>query len=164
MNCDEFKENLYEYLEPGSPGRSGAEEHLQECAACRRLVQEEQAAAAFLGESFERATAGIVFRRKSAVQMRVRPVRRGVWEWLGEIPGRPAFAAVAVVLAVLAWCGIHQYRHLAPRPVTRPAEVTVCVIDVPFQNSAHRFERRNGMVLDVIAPSQAFGYARFVTP
>ena len=57
MNCRQFQNDLYEYLDGSlSPeARAAAEHHLSECVACREKLKEERQVAQIMGDRFRRA-------------------------------------------------------------------------------------------------------------
>jgi anti-sigma factor RsiW len=61
MNCHQFQDKLYEYVEGSlrAEAQADADKHLAGCAACRQRVQQEQEMARSLSEGFQRATAGL---------------------------------------------------------------------------------------------------------
>jgi anti-sigma factor RsiW len=171
MNCADFNDRLYEYLDGtlDSESQAAAREHLRQCGDCRRVLSQEQAAAQSIQRSLERATAGLSLRAatlRAARAARESPVPAQLWlrpwQWFMVSSFRPAGAALACLALLIL--GMQVYRHAAERSAPQAAAQAApgsCAIDVPFQATVHLFRTQGDAVVDAIAPSAAVGRARF---
>jgi hypothetical protein len=177
MNCQEFNDRLYDYVDEtlGSEAQAAAREHLRQCGECRRAVMREKAVARSIRHSLDRATAGLSIRpemlRNVLTASESKAIRTNIlvqiWEWFISKPLRPVGAGAALLGALVLMAGLQARRppteNSASRAVTE-ARQNAWVIDVPIQTQIHVFRRQNGTVIDAITPSVVFGHARFLQP
>jgi predicted anti-sigma-YlaC factor YlaD len=177
MNCQEFNERLYEYLDGTLPTdvEAAAREHLQLCEDCRHALSREKVMARSIESSLNLATArlsmGPELRRRIIEAPRARPTARGIVslirEWFALKSIRIAGAAAAVLAAVLLFVGLQNHRHPAansPRPVVPNNNREIYVVDVPFHTQTHLLQQQDGNVVDAIASSAAVGHALLSEP
>jgi len=64
MNCQDFQDNLYDYLDEtlNAARQAAAREHLRQCENCRHALAREKAVAQAIRHSLEQATAGLSLR------------------------------------------------------------------------------------------------------
>ena len=62
MNCQHFQNELHEYVEGSLPPvrQRAADEHLNQCGACRQLLRQEQRVAQTLSQEFRQTTTGLM--------------------------------------------------------------------------------------------------------
>lgn len=177
MNCRDFNDRLYDYLDDtlDSDVHARIDEHLRECADCRRALGREKGLAESIKASLEHATVNLSLRPETLPNLLVErtpsPSPAGVfiraWQWLIACPVRPASAGAVLLAALVLFIGLearHQPAENSGSQAAIMAEENACVIDVPIQNEVHVFRRQNGTVTDVVTPGVAAGYARFVEP
>lgn len=164
MNCHEFNESLYDYLDGTlSPeSQQAAREHLRSCASCQRALQREEASAQFLNQSLTRATAALSFRGIASA----RPVSRrpsllaAVRLWFSSHAWSTAIVTVVILgVALFAFRSSHHPAAPARAQLNQFAGGSIAVIDVPIQITTHSFRQQDGTVMDALAPTLA--YARF---
>src|SRR5882757_2476132 len=107
MNCQEFNERLYEYLDEALPTdvEAAAREHLQLCEDCRRALGREKVMAQSIESSLNLATArlsvGPELLRRIVEAPQARPMAPGIvsliWEWSALKSIRFAGAAAALL-------------------------------------------------------------------
>jgi predicted anti-sigma-YlaC factor YlaD len=177
MNCQEFNERLYEYLDEALPTnvQAAAREHLQLCEDCRRALEREKVMAQSIESSLNLATArlsvGPELRRRIIEAPRARPVAPGIffliWQWFALKSIRFAGAAAALLVSILLFVGLYNRPHPAaksPSPVAPNNNLEICVIDVPFYTETHLLQQQGGHVVDAIASSAAVGHAFLFEP
>jgi predicted anti-sigma-YlaC factor YlaD len=177
MNCREFNERLYEYLDEGLPTnvQAAAREHLQLCEDCRRALEREKVMAQSIESSLNLATArlsvGPELRRRIVETRRVSPMAPGIfsliWQWFALKSIRFAAAAVALLVSIMLFVGLHYHRHPATNsssPMIPNHNQEICVIDVPFYTETHLLQQQDGHVLDTISSSAAVGHALLFEP
>jgi hypothetical protein len=64
MNCSQFQDSVFEYVEESLPcmTRAAADAHLLSCAACRRLLDQQRQFARCFSDRCERDTEGLALR------------------------------------------------------------------------------------------------------
>ncbi len=159
MNCRQFQNDLYEYLERSLPAaaRAAAETHLEECFACRQRVREEQEVAQLLKAGFQRATTGLelpaeVGQRVMAAVATKRAAREEgqsggwLWRWLAW----PATAAASAAVLVAGWVLLAPSSgpgtgNPQPRLVRGPISV-----QLSFVEPVYTFRHEGGVVVDAL--------------
>jgi hypothetical protein len=177
MNCHEFNERLYEYLDEALPTnvQLAAWEHVERCENCRRAVEREKVMAQSIERTLQVATARLLIspelRRRIVEAPEAKLVTHGIlsliWQWFGLKSSRFAGAAAALVVLLLLFVGLHNDRHPAANssPVVVPNDSrAIYVVDVPFQTQSHLLQQHDGYVVDSIASSVAVGHAVFFEP
>jgi anti-sigma factor RsiW len=177
MNCQEFNERLYEYLDEALPTdvESAAREHLQLCEDCRRALGREKVMAQSIESSLNLATArlsvGPELRRRILEAPRARPVTPGIFSLIRELSAlksiRIAGAGAALLVSVWLFVGVQNHRHPAvnsARPVVPNNHREIYVVDVPFHTQTHLLQQQDGNVVDAIASSAAVGRALLSEP
>lgn len=164
MNCAEFNDTLYDYLDEmlDADAQSAAREHLRGCAECRHKLDREQSAARAIRRSLDQATARLCLKSDTLPSLQKAltgrsaapsPIAR-IWQWFILSPWVRAGGAAAVVGALIL-CSRLISRH-APTPQTYTQ-----VIDVPIQMQTYFFGKQNNAVLDAAGPSVAIAQASF---
>jgi anti-sigma factor RsiW len=159
MNCREFENDLYEYLEGslGAGTQAAAEKHLKECLLCHEKVQAERQVARSLSEGFQRATERLelpaaVGRRVMAVVAQERAAREqqrsagSFWRRVAW-PGVWGAAASAVVAGwlVLLWPGGLGTTRPRPRLAHGPVSVQLSLV-----TPIYTFRQEDGFVIDAL--------------
>jgi anti-sigma factor RsiW len=147
MNCQRFKDQLFEYVEGSlsADARAAADQHLARCDACRQAVRQERQVAQALADRFQQATGKLVLRPQ--IRSRIVAVSRR------ESAPRPA----AAWWHRLAWpVGIAACLLLAAAFVLagrfRGARVDPAVsIQVSYRVPIHKFRQEGGLVLDTVS-------------
>jgi len=156
MNCTEFQNELYEYVEGSlaAGAQSAADEHLSQCSACRQAVDLERQTAQFLSEGFRRNVESLVLRPEvrrriltapeceSATQVRG-GVIVGVWQRFAWPLG-----IAAALLVVAAIVGINHFS--GAREVVHGAGSVVFSED-SYQVPIHKFRAEGNLVTDNIS-------------
>ncbi len=142
MNCAELEILLCDYVDgalAGSPAeRSQVERHLDGCAACRELVEDARAAAAFLkrAEAVEppaELITRILFHAptSSAASQRKGGLRTWLGGWLGPVL-QPRFA-MGMAMTILSFSMLGKFANLPQRQLTpadlHPAKVMSAIED-----------------------------------
>jgi len=174
MNCQEFNEQLYEYLDEALPAdvQASAREHLQRCGDCRHVLEREKAMARSLEHSLDLATARLSIspelRRRIVEAPQARPMSPGILplirQWFAFKPIRFAGAGVALLAAILLFVALNDRRQPAAKsssPVPPNNDQAGLVIDVPFQTQTHVLRQQDGTVIDAVTASVAVGHAHF---
>lgn len=174
MNCEAFHDLLHEYLDETLDAgvQDAAREHLRQCDVCRHAFLREQALAKFMGQSLNRATAGLTvrpeIRRNVFRALESKPAPSNTWWRAWQrfifIPRRSA-GAVAMFLGVLLLIfGIQLHRRTAkegaPHTIAQAAHYA-CVINVPIQTQTHVFKRQNNTIEDAIAYGTSVAHGGF---
>ena len=85
MNCQDFSDMLYEYLDDALSDdvRAAAREHLGRCGDCRRALLREKTVAKSIRNSFDRATWGLSIRpgmhRRVLAALESKPAPSDTW-------------------------------------------------------------------------------------
>ncbi len=173
MNCEDFRNRLYEYLDETLSAEVEAEarKHIEHCSACRYALQREEAATGLLRLSFDRATTHLALRPQL-----VRDIARGFsaetrpwhgwrqrWQRFVSMPVGVAGASVVLVVVLVLSFATRPRRAL--ERITTPGAVQhethqACVIEVPIRTQTHVFRRQGGAVVDETVSSAAFAYAK----
>jgi len=174
MNCQNFNERLYDYLDNTLPGdlKSGFQEHLQECDQCRQALLREKAVAQSMRCSLNRATAGLSLHPQTLRNPRAacepKPVSPNSltlsWDWFISNPLRTLGAGAALLGALWLLVGVPALRHGAGDSGSQAIADSLhvaCVIDVPIQTQSHLFRRQNGAVVDAVSQGMAVARAGF---
>jgi anti-sigma factor RsiW len=139
MNCLQFKDQLFEYVE-GSlapPDRTKADSHLKGCAACRLAVSQERQTALLLSAHFQ----------AKARHLALPPVvkkRMGAPRAL-EIPVWNRFAwplAMAASFAVVLTIFMAAHRSAAPYPIA---------VDMACRVPIHTFHKDGTNIVDALS-------------
>ena len=166
MNCEEFRESIYDYLdETLSPSvQKDFEAHLADCAGCRQLLQYESQLSNRLKNDFERAisatTLDHVDRRRIVAaaerELTERSHRSKTSLWTHIVS--PIAAAVAT-LAASIWIGSQPMRFspLAPQSLVdtdnRNREVR---FRVSFSSGGYLFRKEGNQVIDALTSDTVF--------
>jgi anti-sigma factor RsiW len=168
MNCQQFTEELYEYLDGTlSLGRAAdARQHLAICSACRRALEREQATARFLNESLHEATADLSLNPPAALIVQRNSEQRQsnffqlAWRWLTAEAIRPAGIG-ATFLVMMAMLFVVQRERMDSAP-NRAGQAEAAVVDVPIVSASHVFQLQNDTVIDAIGSTIAVAHAGFI--
>lgn len=175
MNCEGFKDRIYEYLDGSLSREAQAEirEHLRHCVDCRCAFEREKALTQGLRHSLQRATDRLVLRPGTLANvLRAReaesaPISAFVraWQWFISSPFRPVSAGALLAMLLLAFLALPGHREPAADSVSRAAAAKfsdALVVDVPIQTQTRFFRRQDSVVIDTIASSVAVGHARLL--
>ena len=155
MNCQEFQNELFEYVE-GSLAvgeQAVADEHLLQCSACRQAVERERLAAQYLSEGIRRGVEPLVLRL--GVQRRILTaceagsaahVRDGLIFGLWQRFAWPVGIAAALLVTVIA--GMNHFS--GARGVGGKAQSVVSIED-SYQVPIHKFHAEGNLVTDNIS-------------
>jgi predicted anti-sigma-YlaC factor YlaD len=174
MNCHDFNDRLYEYLDEAlsHEDRAAAREHLRQCVDCRRALLREKAVAESIRHSFDRATTGLTVRpethRKVLEALESTSAPSSAWlpawqRWI-SIACRPVGAAAALLAGLVLFLGIQFHRQAGQGSglqATDRGDCDTCVIDVPIHTQTRIFRRQNSAVVDAIIPNVTIGRAYF---
>jgi anti-sigma factor RsiW len=177
MKCQEFQDQLYEYLDGVLDGdvQASVREHLRQCKACRCTLEREKAVSQFIRHSLDRETAGLSLRsgtlRNVLQQLDPKPIAPNVlilaWRWLFSSPFHVAGMGAAALGALFLFFNVQPHRQPSENSSSSPvAEMpqNTRVIDVPIQTETHVFHREHDTVMDAITPRVALGQASFPEP
>jgi anti-sigma-K factor RskA len=159
MNCRDFQDELFEFLDGTLPPdkRAGAERHLTECGACREAVRQHQQWAQSLPARFRRETESLALRpevkrrieaalaAKASAPAEEHPLL-GIWR---RIAWPAAIAASLLVAAGLSLRGPLRGRVQKAETARRP-EPAVISIRVSYCNPTYTFRRENNLVIDTL--------------
>jgi predicted anti-sigma-YlaC factor YlaD len=174
MNCQEFQDRLYDYVDDtlGSDVQARVREHLRSCGDCRRALLCERAVAQSISHSLNRATGNLSARpemlRNVLEAWESRPILSNgwmrAWRWFISNPVQPVSAGAALLAALVLFVGLSAvHQHAADsvsQGVAKPPQIT-WIIDVPIQTQTHLSRLQNGVVIDAIALGVAIDHARF---
>ena len=161
MNCEQLRENLYDYLD-GSllpSEQAAAERHLAGCLVCREAVRRESQLAQSLSRRFEQAVETValdpVTRRgmAAAVERKVAGSRERppvlFWRRLA-LP----FAAAAVMLMAAIWMRHHfvagPNSHLETARLPAPSDNHEVRIHVSYSVPGYIFRKEGHLVIDAL--------------
>jgi anti-sigma factor RsiW len=163
MNCGQFQNRLYEYVEKTLPAneQAAAQQHLAGCATCQRAVQQEQAMALKLSARLHRRTEGLSLdpehRRNILAAARSSVPSPGVWESMVALWNRFAMpAGIALALAVVALIVSSHFSG----PARRGAAIArveghnpqgAVSIQLSAQVPMLRFRREGDQIVDTLA-------------
>lgn len=177
MNCQEFNEQLYEYLDEALPAnvQASAREHLQRCEDCRHVLEREKAMAKSIGHSLDIATARLSIspkvRRTILEAPQAGPMSPGILSLIRQRFAlrsiRFAGVGAALLASILLFVALNGRRHPVAKsssPVVSNNDQAGLVIDVPFQTQTHVLRQHDGGVVDEIAPTAAVGHAVLFEP
>jgi anti-sigma factor RsiW len=159
MNCREFQNEMFEYLEGSlsAGARAAAEKHLAQCAGCGELVSRQRRFAQSMARELERATGSLRLPpevgRRVVAKVREQaspPAERSGWAWLWRRLELPlAIGTCALVLLGGMWLVPHQRVREAV-----PAQAGVARRSVSVQLSyvvpTYTFRREDGHVVDAL--------------
>lgn len=174
MNCRDFNDSLYEYLDKALSAEAlqAAREHLSNCPTCQATLAREQAVAQCLQHSMNAATSGLSLRPsvRRAVQeaVRVETAHTGsfmaLWQWCRAVPMRPVWGCAAFALVLVAvFAGRALVRDAISRSPSISATVVqaTCVVNVPLPARHHAFDKQAGTVVDAFVPGAALASGQF---
>jgi len=177
MNCQEFSDRLYDYVDGTLRGDALASvrEHLHYCGDCRRALLREQAIAQSISHALDRVTSSLSIHpemlRNVLEAAEFEPIRPNIlyraWQWFILNPIRPVGAGATILAAILLFFGLptrQQPASVSGSKVVTQTHQNSWVIDVPIPTQIHVFRRQNGTVVDAFIPIVAFGHARFTQP
>jgi len=162
MNCSDFQEQAYEYLE-GTLSRSdqsAAAEHLRVCAVCRALLAREQEIALTLNErlqqSSERLTLSPMVQNRILAKLSDRPEPHESANffnrWWKRFAWLSASTAVLALMALLMFSLHHAGRspekktaRIEPPKVRVPISIQLAVVEPIYV-----FHREGNLVTDVL--------------
>lgn len=159
MNCRQFQNKLYEYVEGSldAGAQAAVEKHLEACAACRQRVQQERDVARSLAEGFKRASEGLelpaeVGRRVLAAVAEERAAREErestVCFWR-RLAWPTALTASAAALLAGWFLFVPGAGHGPGRSQPRVAEGVVSV-QLSYVVPIYTFRQEGGLVIDAL--------------
>ncbi|MGO8700881.1 MAG: zf-HC2 domain-containing protein [Limisphaerales bacterium] len=172
MKCEDFSDKLPEYLDGmlSVAEQAAAQEHLQQCTRCQRLLQHQGALAKLLRFALDQETHGLSLdletRRNILDAWRQPKPRRKAWDrapaWLALIWRRPAWTGAVLLSLLLLISGAILYRHpAASTALPSTATKSFCVIDVPIQTKIHVSRNENNIMVDAVIPGVMVAQATF---
>jgi Putative zinc-finger len=163
MNCENFAEQLPEYLDGAlsETEQAVAEEHIQKCGVCQSMLAQQEAFAKSLRLSFERETQGLSLRpevKRNILNALKRPefpptARENIQAFFAFLWQHPAGAGTVLFCLVLLIFGRRFYQDSANYSSTQGTakdDRITYVIDVPIQTEMHVYRRQNNMVVDAV--------------
>lgn len=175
MNCQDFNDRLYDYLDDtlASDVQASVREHLRQCDDCRRVLLREKAVAQCIRRSLDVATAGLAIHpqtlRNVLAAWESKPIPPNAlpqaWRWFILRPILAVSAGAAFLGALFVFLNLQAHRQPVEKSTSRAASATrqdTWIIDVPIPAESHLFRLQNGMVMDAITPSVATAHARFL--
>ncbi len=159
MKCKSAQENLYEYLD-GALSESDAASlcrHLDECDACRQMVQREMDFARVTSAGLERAVEEVRLEphaRRRIAQMAENSLARSVRHhepsfWM---PLTWRFAATAAVLVLIIGAlyrfGSHPHSRPQPAHVSMPLTAPRILVNIRYDIPRYTFRWEGNMVID----------------
>jgi anti-sigma factor RsiW len=171
MNCRDFNESLYEYLDDAlsTEALQAARAHLSACPTCQTTLAREQAVAERLHHSMNAATSGVSLR--ADVWRVVREASRGdsvhtspfmaLWQWLMSAPNRPVWGCAAFALALVTLVGARAIVRDGAHSAYSGVAAATCVVNVPLPSRHHVFDKQAGTVVDAFVPGAALASGQF---
>ncbi len=159
MNCEELRDNLFEYLDGSlAPANKAAvEKHLAGCRACREAVQRESRLERSLSRGLEQAVAPVTLDpvarhglvaalERELAEPRERP-RPWFWRW----PAWP-FASAAMILMGVGWLGHHFLagQNLPSKTPPTLAHSREIPVHVTCAMPGYTFRKDGNLVLDAL--------------
>jgi predicted anti-sigma-YlaC factor YlaD len=163
MNCRQFQDKLFEYVEGSLCGDelAAAQKHLSGCSACRKPVQEEQqraqALAARLLQGREPLTLRPeIIRNILAESRRVRPAATeslaGLWmRWLRLASMPVSLMLIAAVVLAVHFFGTRTSAPVATHlstPATTDRQPPEVSIEMSYRLPVHEFHQEGNLVVD----------------
>jgi anti-sigma factor RsiW len=160
MNCRQFQNALYEYLDGSlsQEARAGAEQHISECVACREKLKEERQVAQAIGGSFQRATealelppsVGCRVLAEMAEETGAAPHEPGIvlfWHRLRW----PLALATAALLLIGSWVILPHKPGSAESRAHRGSEAQEVSVQLSYVVPAYTFRLEGGFVTDALS-------------
>lgn len=161
MNCEQFQENLYDYLDDSlsPPEKAAAQSHLAECPGCREAVEREKKLVLSLGRKFEQ--------RVELVSLDAH-TKRSIAKALAQSSGEPRQqrqfpfwlrlalgpGAAAVILIAVLWGMSRFHNQPASDPDTLsllPREGDSAVqVHISYAVPTYIFQREGNTVVDAL--------------
>jgi hypothetical protein len=170
MNCQEFNDNIFEYVDEAlsAPALAAARDHVRVCADCRCALLREQARAHSIQQSLNNAVAGLAFSPKLKQNLLRLPGRKPtlaeawkqIWQRLFPNSLRPIGFGAALLCFGLLVLEIQVHRR-SGRSVQQGGDTrgSMYVVDVPIQTQTHVFVRQNNMIVDTLVAGVSVGHA-----
>ncbi|HZV33066.1 MAG TPA: zf-HC2 domain-containing protein [Verrucomicrobiae bacterium] len=176
MNCEQFKDRLPEYLDEtlSAAEQTAANDHVQNCVACRQALAREQALAKSFQLSFDRETQrlslGAEARQNILKAWKQRELRSAstwgsVRAFFTETPWKPAWAGLGfgcILLFISA--SLLLQRKPVERASLQPAQRESAdnyVVDVPIETEVHLYRREGNSVVDAVVKGATIINATF---
>lgn len=156
MNCQEFQNELFEYVEGSLAAReqAAADEHLSQCSVCRQAVERERQAAQFLYEGFRQSVESLVLR--TDVRRRILTALEG--ECAKNVYGGGfigfwnRFAwPLGIAAALLLVAAIVGINHFSGGRGVGPEAGSVVLIEDSYRVPIHKFRAEGNLVTDDIS-------------
>ena len=164
MNCRQFQDKLFEYVEGSLSGDdlAAAQKHLSSCSACRKPVQEEQQRAQALSARLRQSSEPLTLRPEIvlnilAASRTARPAATeslaGLWmRWLrlASIPASLLLIAAFVLAVHFYGRPTHPGGSLTTGYVPTPSDSRQpdVSIEMSYRLPVHKFHQEGNLVLD----------------
>jgi anti-sigma factor RsiW len=148
MNCEDFKNQMFEYVEGSlsADSRAAADKHLAGCANCRLALRKEQQIAQFLLDRFQQDTKNLALRPEIRHRILATPSPRlinGLWHRAAWPLG--IAASLLLVAKILL---VHHFSDARTADSNAPVAVS---IDVSYQVPTHKFHKDGNLILDTVS-------------